>query len=479
MSIRVRLTVWYASLLAIVLIIFSATFYGLFRFSLFREVDRTLQDRVKQVMVGIAVRNAPLNIMMTGELRLPEVNFLSSSSTYIQVTDALGEVKIKSENLADDRLPLNEEDIEAIQQGHSILTEAQIGEIKLRVLNVPLLYGNRVIGVVQVGQPLSEVEATLRRVFFSLAIGTVMTLVVATFMGAMMAYMSLRPMDQITMTANKIVSAKDLGQRLPVTGTNDELDRLSQTINSMLARLDDFFQAQVRLSADISHELRTPLTIIRGNLDLLRDEVDETPEEQAETLSAIDSAMDRMSRLVSDLLLLSQADAGMSLSMRPVEIEPLLLDVFQEAHALANGVGFRLGHTEPIAVCADADRLKQLLINLIHNAFKHTPVGGCVTISLYKEPEWARLSVADTGSGISPEDLPHIFDRFYRAKGQKRKGSGLGLAIAKWIAEAHGGTLAAESQLGNGSTFILRLPLIIADKPETFETRPTNTLLKI
>jgi signal transduction histidine kinase len=138
-----------------------------------------------------------------------------------------------------------------------------------------------------------------------------------------------------------------------------------------------------------------------------------------------------------------------------------------------------LGHTEPLAIYGDADRLKQLLINLVHNGFKHTPPGGCVTISLYKEPERARISVADTGSGISPEDLPHIFDRFYRAKGQKRKGSGLGLAIAKWIAEAHGGTLVAESQLGNGSTFILRLPLIPEDKPETTMADPKPKIMPV
>lgn len=479
MSIRVRLTVWYVSLLAIVLIIFSTTFYGIFRFSLYNEVDRTLQDRANQVRASIAVENAPINILVTGQIRLPELDVFSSPSIYIQVTDAQGEVKTQSQNLGDYHLPINENIISAVKDGNPLLMDAQVGMVKLRIYSAPLWFGNQVIGIVQVGQPLTEVEATLRRILFSLVSGTVMTLIIATLLGAMMAHMSLRPIDQITMTANKIVSAEDLRQRLPVTGTNDELNRLSQTINGMLTRLDNFFQAQVRLSADISHELRTPLTIIRGNLDLLRDDVDETPEERAETLTIIDNALDRMARIVSDLLLLSQADAGMSLNMRPVELEPLILDVFQETHALSNGVGLRLGHTEPLAVYGDADRLKQLLINLVHNGFKHTPAGGCVTISLYKEPKWARISVADTGSGISPEDLPHIFDRFYRAKGQKRRGSGLGLAIAKWIAEAHGGTLVAESQLGNGSTFILRLPLIPEDEPETTEADPKLKIMPV
>jgi signal transduction histidine kinase len=170
-----------------------------------------------------------------------------------------------------------------------------------------------------------------------------------------------------------------------------------------------------------------------------------------------------MSRIVTDLLMLSQADAGLSLAMRPVEVEPLVLEVFQQAHALSRGVGLRIGRLEPLAVFGDEDRLKQLLINLIDNGLKHTPAGGVVTISGYREGEWARISVADTGSGIASEDLPHIFDRFYRGKGQNRRGSGLGLAIARWIAQAHNGILSAESQLGNGSTFILKLPLITED----------------
>jgi signal transduction histidine kinase len=328
----------------------------------------------------------------------------------------------------------------------------------MRLYSAPLIFGNAIIGMVQVGNPLNEIETTLQRVLFFLVGGTVIALALTTLLGALLAHLSLSPIDQITLTANQIVSAQDLGQRLRVTNKGDELDRLSQTINDMLARLDSFFQAQIRLSADISHELRTPLTIIRGNVDMLRQGV-ESPEERAEIIAAIKSALDRMARLVSDLLLLSQADAGITLTMQPLDLDGVILDVFQQAHALTNGVGLKLGHTDQARVCGDADRLKQLLLNLIDNAVKHTPIGGCVTLSVYQEPGWVRISVADTGEGISPEHLPHIFDRFYRIKGQKRKGSGLGLAIAKWIAEAHGGTLSAESKPGIGSTFILKLPV--------------------
>ncbi|MFQ5576586.1 MAG: sensor histidine kinase [Anaerolineae bacterium] len=463
MSIRVRLTLWYVSLLGIVLIIFSAAFYNILRYSLTTEIDRALQDRARQVAAGIQAQNDPLDILRSGRIALPQLDVFSTRSIFIQISNAKGEALRASPNLGGYRLPVDDQILNDVIQKRWNLKTVQIGSIDMRLYSVPLTVGNTVIGIVQVGNPLNEVQATLRRVFLFLIGVSIVALILATLFGVLLAYISLRPIDQITFTANQIVSAQDLGQRLPVTGANDELDRLSQTINGMLARLDNFFQAQVRLNADISHELRTPLTIIRGNIDMLRNGV-KSDEERGEAIAAIDSAMNRMARLVSDLLLLSQADAGMTLTMRPLELDEVIVDVFQQAHALTNGVGLKLGHADPANIWGDADRLKQLLLNLIDNAIKHTPAGGCVTLSVYQEDESVRISVADTGEGISPEYLPHIFDRFFRVKGHKRKGSGLGLAIARWIAEAHHGTLTAESEPGTGSTFILRLPLSKAEQ---------------
>jgi signal transduction histidine kinase len=227
----------------------------------------------------------------------------------------------------------------------------------------------------------------------------------------------------------------------------------------MLERLYNFFQAQVRLSADVSHELRTPLTAIRGNIDLLRRGAANDPPELEEALVIIDGELDRMSRIVADLLLLSQADAGLSLRMEKVELDTIILEVYRYARVTANGVNIQLGHEDQAIVYGDVDRLKQLLINLVTNAIKHTPSGGNVTISLYRDPEWVRVSVADTGRGIAPAALPHIFERFYQAESSNQKnGTGLGLSIAQWIAEAHGGEITVTSELGKGSIFTLWLP---------------------
>ncbi len=458
MSIRIRLTLWYVSLLGIVLILFSATFFGVLKYSLTTEVDRTLQERAQQVALGIQAQNSLESILSAGGVTLPELDAFSSRSIFIQIRDAKGQVIKKSSNLLDFTLPLNQVVFASIQQGQPHLKTFHIGDVELRLYSVPIRFGNRLIGMVQVGQPLNQIQMTLQRVLFFLMGGTIAALILAAFLGMFLARITLRPIERITMTANQIVSAQDLGRRLPVAGTNDELDRLSQTMNSMFARLDNFFRAQTRLSADISHELRTPLTIVRGNLDLLGSEMlDE--EDRADIIGAARSALDRMSRLVSDLLLLSQADAGLTLKMKTLELDGVILDVYQQAQALSNGVKLKLGRADQAQVYGDEDRLKQLLINLIDNAIKHTPSGGSVTLSIHREGGKVKVSVTDTGEGIKPEDLNHIFDRFYRVKGQKRKGSGLGLAIAKWIAEAHNGDLSAESEPGVGSAFILQLPI--------------------
>ncbi len=172
-----------------------------------------------------------------------------------------------------------------------------------------------------------------------------------------------------------------------------------------------------------------------------------------------------MNRLVADLLLLAQAESGMQLEKQPVELDTLILEVYRQAQLMSatqfpvgEGVTIRLGHEDQATIEGDPDRLKQLLLNLIDNALKYTPPGGTVSLSLYRDQEWVRVTIEDTGVGIPPDVLPHIFDRFYRAQREGRKGVGLGLSIARWIAEAHGGRLSVESEVGQGTTFTLWLP---------------------
>lgn len=456
MPIRIRLTVWYTFLLGIILVTFSVLLFLVLKFSLHAQVDRNLEDRAQQIGAGIQAETI-INLE-TGEVFLPQLNVFSSPAIFIQVIRIDGTLVSSTNSSGTAYFPANKQILEANKAGKPIFRTVIVEDMPLRVYSTPIIVGSRAVGAVQVGQSIKVIETTLQQVLFLLTAGTVAALVLAGLVGAFLAWTALNPIEKIHQAAARIVSAQDLKQRLPVSKTNDEIGRLTATINNMLERLDNFFEAQVRLSADVSHELRTPLTIIRGNIDLLRRGAADNPAELKETLAIIDGELDRMSRIVADLLLLSQADAGLTLRMQPVELDTIILDVYRQAQVVVNGVNLQLGHEDLAVVQGDPDRLKQLLINLVTNAIKHTPAGGKVTISLHREAEWVRITVADTGRGIATNALPHIFERFYRAKDIDSKGTGLGLSIAQWIAEAHGGQITVESELGKGSTFTLWLP---------------------
>jgi len=226
------------------------------------------------------------------------------------------------------------------------------------------------------------------------------------------------------------------------------------TFDQMIERLHRFFQSQKNFVADASHELRTPLTVIRGNVDLLERNMSE--EDRRESLRAIKAESSRMSKVVSDLLLLAEIESGQIEPAERIALKGLVLDEAKRAQPLAGNHKIITGRLEDISITGDAYRLKQLLSNLVNNAIKYTPEGGTITLSLFREGEWACLEVSDTGIGIPPEHLPHMFDRFYRvdkARSRAGGGTGLGLAIVKGIAEQHGGKVSVVSELGKGSTF--------------------------
>jgi two-component system OmpR family sensor kinase len=248
--------------------------------------------------------------------------------------------------------------------------------------------------------------------------------------------------------------------------------------NATLRRLEKLFASQQRFLADVSHELRTPLTVIKGNVDLMRHmkQVDE------ESLDNIEDEADRLTRLVGDLLLEAQAESGkLPLHFAPVEMDTLLLEVFNEMRILARErVHLKLTEIDQILINGDRDRLKQVLINLISNAIKYTPQGGYVYLSLGKFSDNARLIVRDTGLGIPAGDLPHIFERFYRAEKSRSRskvgGFGLGLSIAYWIVTNHGGQIEVDSAEGKGTTFCIYLPLLDTSKTTTTTTTSTTPI---
>jgi len=286
----------------------------------------------------------------------------------------------------------------------------------------------------------------------------------ASLGGIWISRRALAPVDEITLAARSI-GIQSLSRRLDVPSTGDELQRLSETWNEMLARLEAAVKRLSQFTADASHELRTPVALIRTTAELtLRRE--RSPETYREALRQVVLESERTSRLVDDLLLLARADAGLpSLALERMELTPLVRDVCQQGQVLAESRQLQISTVapeEPVFVEANDPALRRMLLLLLDNAMKYTPVGGRIVLSVDRDPGGATVAVRDTGIGIPETALPHVFERFYRVDESRNRdagGTGLGLSIAKWIAERHHASLEAESVVGEGSVFRIRFPL--------------------
>jgi signal transduction histidine kinase len=345
----------------------------------------------------------------------------------------------------------------------------QSGDVHLRVYSIPLVVGDvdRPIGILQIATSMSVVDATLSALVRVLLVGVIVSMSVAGLAGWMSTRQALAPLGDVTRVALQITRADDLSRRIPYSGPeDDEVGQLIKAFNQTLSRLEGLFNTQRRFLADVGHELRTPLTVIKGNVYLMRrmDCLD------AESMESIENEVDRLTRMVGDLLLLAQAESGkLPLNMTLLELDTIVLEVMHQMKVLSRDrQQLKLGEIDQVLVCGDQDRIKQVLVNLIGNAIKYTPVGGTIVIGLGKDEKRARLTVTDDGPGIPLDDQPHIFERFYRGEKSRTrekegKGYGLGLSIAYWIIRNHDGIIEVQSSPGKGTTFCVWLPLANGD----------------
>lgn len=475
MSIHNRLLLVYAVIFSVVYFLSSLVIYILPRDQLMAQIDGDLYSLAAELMTGnIEVGN-------DGIIRMPlptDLATLKTASTFLIIVNRQGEIVVQSSNLAGfdellDPESLSREEIYRLVPHQDTL---------LRVLTVPV-FDNRQqpIGHIQVARLLDNFQIFNRVLSRALLIG-LGAAIASLFVLAMLTSTLFRPLEDIATVARQITRADDLSRRVPHSSRTDEIGELARAFNQTLERIDRLFRSQQRFLADVSHELRTPLTSVRGNLDLMR----RFGRYDQESMDVIQDEMERMSRLLGDLLLLARADTGgLPLRHEPVELDNILFEVYRQISRIEKTVVVELTAVDQVMILGDEDRLKQLLLNLVDNGIKYTQPGGTVRLNLSKESSWAHLTVSDTGIGIPAEDLPHIFDRFYRvdkARSRAQGGSGLGLAIAKWIVQAHGGTIQVDSAVGQGTTFRITLPLYqplgqsggrvdAADAAE-FKTRP-------
>jgi two-component system OmpR family sensor kinase len=472
MSLRLRLTLWYTGILAAVLILLSLILYFTMSYSLNQQTNQFLAARAQQY--ALALRPAgpqPVGGAQRGGQFVRELIATAIANanpdTYAQFVTPDGTPVSHTSNLPSG-WPLDKGTIDkALASSKPVTQSVHLGDLVLRIDSFPLSTSDgQPVGVLQLGRDITQQENSLRSLRDLLMLAGLSGIIVAFGAGWVLARQALRPIGRIAQTAQDIGDNRDFARRVQYSGPNDELGQMCAAFNDMLGhiqaayqQIENALQAQRRFVADASHELRTPLTTIRGNIGLLASASEVSDQDRKEALQDMASEAERMSRLVSNLLVLARADAGLHLIKRPVHVDNILQEVYRHARRLGDGVQVRLEGPEPAQVQGDPDYLKQLLLILVDNAIKNTPPGGEICLADPVDNGYVRLTVRDTGHGIPPEALPHIFERFYQAdRSRSGGGTGLGLAIAKWIAEEHGGRIDAQSQVGAGSTFTVWLP---------------------
>lgn len=416
------------------------------RHSIHSTVDEQLWERMN------VVQQAAETPLQTGNIdvlrqELDEDSELRPQSDMLQIWDDQGKLIYESTSLKPNGL---------LPSGTVFRPSTMwIGGLPIRVLQCSISVNKRVYQI-QVAEQMQEFYEALSRFLRRLLTFAPFALLLASGIGYWISIRALSPVDRITWAAKQI-SARNLSARLDVPPSGDELQRLTETLNQMLERIEQAMDRITRFSADASHELRTPITVMRTRVELALRRP-RTAAENHHTLEQLHAELVRSSDLLDSLMLLARADSGAEqLHIAPANIEDALKDALAQLSPLAGERSISLHSAtpdHPIWIAGDRQLLQRLLLILIDNAVKYTPAFGQVSIELATTQGMATVSVKDTGIGIADGDLPHIFDRFYRAdKSRTRQpgGTGLGLSIGRWIAEAHGGSIQVESQLGAGS----------------------------
>ncbi len=453
-SIRVRLTLWYSLILALSLSLFGGGAYFAMRHSIYATLDAELGQRLQGVR-GIISEDAPRGATAV-EDEFREFAAGQGARGRLRVADVAGHVLFASPGM-------ESTNVRATNRKESAGSNEKIAGEHFRVLRDSMeVSGNSYDITVAIStKELGEALERFRRLLY---LAAPLFLLLAAFGGYWMSRRALAPVDEITQSAHNI-GAQNLAMRLAVPQTGDELARLATTLNEMLSRLDAAFQRITQFTADASHELRTPVSVMRTSAELALRKP-RTEAEYREALSQILRETEKVSRLIDQLLLLARADSGPATIPTPrTNLNEILERTWRQASILAEAKHLESEDFMPAApvwVCGDPASLERLFLILLDNAVKYTADGGRIELRLSTDDGFAVTEIRDTGIGIAPEDIAHIFDRFYRAdraRSPETGGTGLGLAIGRWITDAHGGEIRVQSEPSKGSTFQVRLPL--------------------
>ncbi len=457
-SIRSRLTLWYTLIVAVIFVVIAVVTYSYVRSTLYDQLDQSLINEARWIVQQLGQRDGTpaTDARVIASIREHSASYPTKEFVEVWGTDAT--LFCQSVNLVGDsliqhaRFPLDP---------HYLLTTVTTFRIQpLRILTQESLNGQLLIGV-----PVESVEGTLRQLVKVLAWMGPLVVLLAFGSGLFLSKKSLAKVNQVTEIARKI-SADRLSSRIPTHDVDDEIGRLTETFNSMIARLDGSFEQMKQFSSDASHELRTPLTVLRTQLETALASRMSPSEIRKIVAQCLDEAI-RMGAILENLLLLGRGDSGQPLIKRErVRLDDLLKETHDECVILASqkSIEVKIENTDNVLIWGDRQRLRQMILNLVDNAIKYSGEKSVITLALSGNNGEATVTVRDQGIGIPRAEISRIFDRFYRverARSRTLGGSGLGLAIVKWIVDAHGGTIAVKSAVDRGSEFTVSLPAAV------------------
>jgi two-component system OmpR family sensor kinase len=458
LPIRTRLALIYTGLLVAALAIFGTGTFLVLREQLQSSFNTSLMANAEHAAGAFAQDVGPDgNLHPTARL----LNQFASTGGRVQILDQAGKLILDSAPAGTVPLPVPSIDTSPgthSQDAHAVTAGGESFRLVVEPIAVP---GQSVAGYVVWAASTRDADDLLRTVALVLVLGGLLLTALAFGFGSLLARRALAPVSDVTDTARAISLSGDFGARVESVGVGgDEVSELAVAFNEMLAALEENHQALQRFLGDASHELRTPLTTLRASLELAARPALPAGEREA-LLADARSETERMAGLVGDLLALARAESGARLEFGPVELDAVLLEAVRQAGPAAPHVRMEVDSIEPVVVQGDRDRLKELLLIVFDNAGRYTPAGGTVTASLRLEDPNARIDVSDTGIGIPEGDRSHVFERLYRGSGARSlrpSGTGLGLAIAKWIVEAHAGSITVSPRQAGGTVVSITLP---------------------
>jgi two-component system, OmpR family, sensor histidine kinase ArlS len=452
-TIKFRLTVWYILGLALLVAAFGGVSYKMLSRDLYKNLDDSLEARGNELQASIKVEGG-------------KIRFKQEFVDVIIIFDADGALSQKlGPNV---RFANIEETIQQALFGQKGFVTAQTNEgDEVRLYAMPYNVDSSTRVAILVGRLTRQIRRLLSYFKMVIIIASLAVVILAGIGGLFLANRTLKQVDHITDIAREIGEG-DLSRRIDIQ-SEDEMGKLASTLNWMISRLETAFRKQRQFAADASHELRTPLAIIQAESSLSLDKR-RTQAEYRKSLELVSQEVSYMAEIIGKLLLLARSESpDEPASFQEVNVRDLLTELSSDMESLAQekGLAFSFGQLDNLTVKGDRLKLRQLFLNILDNAIRYTPSGGAVSGSLVRKDSNAFVTVCDTGVGIPPEHLPHIFDRFYRvdtARSRGDGGSGLGLAIASSIVKLHGGEIQVESQVGKGSAFYISLPL--SDAPQ-------------